>query len=622
MPRLYIIGLSVVCLTAGSAQAQYSNNGSAFVGGILGGILRSMPQQPQPSNAPQPTQPQPQPQPQSGYVQQAAPQPNPQVQQQINEERRQATVEAAEKTKQRQQAEAAARAKQQQAVLKAEADVKAKAVAEEKRNLVAINRIRADPALVAALGPDPRDITVLIVGKDTPTVIRDLNDKPTFQSAPVACFPFGGLASNPGSPEMRFLSGVMVDIAKKGGLPGAAITPRICDSTDIENYDLVIFSSDQVANGSLENLTTVVNAIGSRHFVVFGTFTVTDFEAAEQAKAGAAQAVLAKESADRQSAIDSFQTRDATVISAIYLASPASVVCLMGSNIEGVKYLLGRSDSPFAALADGNSTILPTASANAIFLNLKKHDCFAAIAPAGALKQVVAAFTRDGIPVEVSSGTIDGDKLANWKVLKEQDLLAQQTEQAGSLKAQREADANQKAEDQQKQALEAERQKNDEATRQAKIRDMQKLVASKANAVVDGFSNRLTGYMATVRDEIIANRPTSDQTITKFQPWAGDYATLIKQGWEFQPIRATIKDYGRAQWMKRAIEAISVRVELPMMNRVIGEKKTVCVDFVWINDEEFGLRRNPETISCDGYAATFDVWAQQNNFASQWTLLQ
>jgi hypothetical protein len=74
--------------------------------------------------------------------------------------------------------------------------------------------------------------------------------------------------------------------------------------------------------------------------------------------------------------------------------------------------------------------------------------------------------------------------------------------------------------------------------------------------------------------------------------------------------------------MNRTIEAISVRVEFPMMNRVIGQKATACVDFVWINDEEFDFERRPIAVSCDRYGATFTVWAQQNDFTSQWTLLQ
>ena len=293
----------------------------------------------------------------------------------------------------------------------------------------------------------------------------------------------------------------------------------------------------------------------------------------------------------------------------------------MASDPDGVRYMLKRSDSPFAGLVNGNSAILMAPTADAIFIDLKRHDCVAAIAPAGALKEIVVAFARQSLPIEIDSGTLDSGRLANWKVLAEQDLLAEQQAQAEQLREQRSADAKQRAEVEQKRALEAERQKSDEAARQARIQEMRKLVASKANAVVDGISDQLRNYMSTVREEIIAKQPPSRQALSVFQPWADEYATMVKQGWEFQPINASIEDYGRAQWKQRTIEAISMRVEFPMLNRVIGEKRTACVDFVWINDEEFGFRRNPITVSCDKYGPTFAAWSEENTFTSQWTLL-
>jgi hypothetical protein len=128
--------------------------------------------------------------------------------------------------------------------------------------------------------------------------------------------------------------------------------------------------------------------------------------------------------------------------------------------------------------------------------------------------------------------------------------------------------------------------------------------------------------MSTVRSEILGKEPASRQALSVFQPWADQYATWIKQGWEFQTINATTEDYGRAQWMHRTIEAVSMRVEFAMLNRVVGERKSACFDFIWINDEEFGFRRSPITVLCDKYQPTFNAWSEANNFSSQWKLLQ
>jgi outer membrane biosynthesis protein TonB len=624
MRRLVFFGLTMACLAAGDAQAQYPNQYQndappPFVGQFLNGILRSIPAQPPQTEAsPQQAQPQ------QGYVQQPSPQPNPKGQQQIEEEHRQAAAAAEERVKRRQQAEADARAKLHQADLKAMAEAKAKASAEARKNREAIAKLRAAPALVAALGSDPQDITALIVGKDTSTVIRDLDGKPAFQSAPVvACFPFGGLTTQPGSSEMRFLSDVMADIAKKGGLSGATVIPKVCDPSDIRHYDLVIFSSGQVAAAdSPEVLSALVNALVSGRFVTFGTFTVADFDAKEDARIAAAQATQAKKEAERQEAIENFEARDPALISAIYFQSPATVVCLMAPDAEGVRYLFTRGDSPFAGLVDKSTAVIGADSANGIFIAMKKHVCFAAVAPAGALKKIVAAFARENVPVQISGGYITNEQLANWKILKEQELLVEQAAQASLLQKQREINTKEAAEEEDKQALEAERQKNDEAVRQQKIQEMRRLVGSKANAVVDGFVGELRTYMTTIHDRIAAHRPPGTQVFSIFEPWADQFATQIEEGWAFQPVSATVEDYGRAVWKDRTIEAISIQVEFPMLNRVIGEKRTACVDFVWINDEEFGFWRNPTTMSCNEYGPAFKVWSEQNRFTSQWTLLQ
>ena len=421
---------------------------------------------------------------------------------------------------------------------------------------------------------------------------------------------------------MRFLSGVMASIARKGGVAGASIIPRVCDPSDLNSYALVIFSAGQVATTeSPEALSGVVNGLVSARFTALGTFTVAAFDAKENAAIADAQAKAAEQAAEREAGRQSFAIRNAAVISAIYLRSPAPVVCLMAPDPDGVRYLLSRSDSPFSRFITPDTTIVGAGSANDIFIAMKSHSCSAAIAPAGALKEIVAAFVRENIPIEIASGYLDSRKLANWKVLKEQSLVAEQAAQAAALKAQREADAKQQAEAAEGKALEAQREKNDEAIRQQKMQQMRKLVASKATAVVESFVGQLRLYMQTVHDKVAAKQAPGMQPMSIFEPWADRFVTQVERGWEFQPVRASIEDYGRAQWKDRTIEAISVRVEFPMLNRVIGERRTDCIDFTWINDEEFGFWRNPMTVACDEHGAAFKAWADSNSFASQWQLL-
>jgi len=625
MFRLGSITFTALWLITGNinpASAQ-SDAGAAFIGAVMGAIIGHLATQPPQTVQPPAYAPQPAQQPANVYP------PDPRVQQQIDEERQRAAADAADRVKHRQQADADAKAKQQQATLKAQVAAKAKADADDRARQGATTKLRTDPVLLSVLGADPRDVTALVVGKDTANVIRNMEGHPVFQSAPTACLPFGSLASQSDSPEWRFLASVTHTIVQKGGLVAnePSLMATVCVANEFGRYDLVLFSGAQVANGTLEVLSPLVDTLRQRQFVSLGTFTVADFLAGEAAKAAAAKAEAAKQAAERDEARAGFQTRDATTISGIHLESPAAVVCLMASDADGVRYILKRSDSPFANLVTATSVIRAASSADAIFIALKKRDCVAAIGPAGALRDVVTALVRDEVQVSVDSGLVDPARLANWKVLAEKDLITAQEQQAASLAERRRLDTVQAAEEDRRRTLAAEEQKHDEAARREVIEGMRTQVASKATAVVDGLATQANSHVSIVRDEVRDKRSPTKQVLSSFQPWATWVEAQIKSGWEFSAVNATVEDYGRAQWSARVeakprtIEAISVRVELPMLNRAIGEKTTSCWDFVWINDEEFGFRRNPIAVTCEEYKPAFGAWAEQNAFASQWKLL-
>jgi hypothetical protein len=527
----------------------------------------------------------------------------------------------------------------------AKAQVAAQAATEARRIQEATKKLRADPAFVAVLGADPRDVAVLIVGKDTPNVIRNLNGNPAFQVAPIACLPLGGMAAQPDSLEMRFLATVTASIEQKGGFSANSLLATVCDPADLGNYDLVIFTPTQVANGSLEVLTPLVEAIRSRQFVAFGSFTYAGFENAETAKITEARAVESRHAAERQEARANFQSRDPAIFSAIHFDYPAPVVCLLVSpDVDGLRYLIKRNDSPFGGLLNKASVVREVATPDALFISMKKHDCLAAIAPAGVLKVVMTALTRDNIIADIDGCSLSPDRLANWKIAAEKDLLAGQAQQATDVAEQRRLDAIETSKTNETRLLQAEREKNSEASRQEELERLRKQVVSKANAVVDSFADHMRTHLTSVGDEVIATkqRTATGQVLTvqqlttlrqqhasdrmdDFQPWASWLETKVQEGWVFSPITPVLEDYGRAEWKgtasERMIEAISVQVKFPAVNRTIGEKATYCVVFSYLNDEEFTFRRSQLAVPCDKYDAAFLIWTQQNKFKSQWKLL-
>jgi len=559
-----------------------------------------------------------------------------QQQQQDQDARQRAQAEA------RGKAEADAKARQQQADIdrqKAQADAKARADAQERRNRDAVNKLRADPALVAVLGADKRDVTALIVGKDTQHVVRNMQGDPVFQQNASACLPFGGIASDPSTPEWHFLASVKAAIERKGSAP---IVMTACDPADIGRYDLVVFSAGQVANSSLSALSAVIDALRTRQFVTYATFTMANFEAEERAKVAAAQAEQARQAAARDGARSGFQERDPSVVSAIYDVSPAPVVCLIATtDVDGLRYLLKRQDSPFTGMVTADSAIRELASADAIFIAFKRHECDAAIAPAGMLKPMVAAFTRDGVAFEVHTGTIDSDRLAQWRDLSVAELAAEKDAQARKIAEDLRKQQDLATDKSLQRTLEAQRIKNEESSRREELQRRRKLVEPKANADVDMITQRIRRHMDSVvteyqetkqriqlgtvlsyQEQIAArSKYVAERLDGGFQLWTGQFEDWVKEGWEFDAIKPTLEDFGQAQWRSRTIEAIAVKVEFPMLNRVIGERRTRCFEFIWINDAEFSFMRNPAAVPCESFGQAFARWSQENSFVSQWNLL-
>lgn len=545
---------------------------------------------------------------------------------------------AQEQARARQQAADAAKARQQAADAKAAADARAKADAEEKRRLEAANKLRSGPVFATLLGSDGQDITVLVVGADTPNVIRNLKGDPVFQNGATACLPFGmnGL-------DQKFLATVKKQVEQKGGLVSTSLLLTSCNPSDLAGYEVVVFSRGQVAGGTMEVLEPLANALHSRQFVSLGTYAIADFKAAEIAKADAERQTKMREEATRLDALNSFQTRDPSVVSVIHTEAPAGLVCIAASpDPEGVRYMLKRADSPFAHTVTASSVIRdPVADADAIFLAFKRHECTAAVAPAGILRDVMQGLIRDGFKVEVDAGVITAEQVSNWKVMSAQELADAQRKQQEFTEAERRREELRRQDEQARLQLEEQRRQRDETARREELARMRAQVASRAQAVADNFAKQIQRHIDSVvvqvsdtdqrarsgrvlqkREQDELQKKYDADRLSDFDTWPSLIWNLVSQGWEISPPKVGIEDYGRAQWQQRTIEAITVKMEFPIVNRKLGERKTACEEFTWLNDEEFGYARNPKVVPCEDYPTAFEQWSQANAFVSQWKLLQ
>jgi hypothetical protein len=254
-----------------------------------------------------------------------------------------------------------------------------------------------------------QDIIVLVSAHDTQRVVRDLSGTPQFFRPALACFPFKFMNSDPSTPQGRFLSEVLEEVRKKGN---GMVRMNPCTAKNFGQYDLLVFSPDQMdpaENPAIraENIQPIVDAVKQGSFVQYGKYSKEEFEANAQARAD----VIAKDEERRlrskAEAKREFDARDGADISAIYLKSPATNICVGGGPTDPLSALLAKQRVPvFADLFATTTKVLPPADANPIFMLVKQHDCDAIIGATAMLRDVIPALLRDNVIFDYHAGSV------------------------------------------------------------------------------------------------------------------------------------------------------------------------------------------------------------------------
>ena len=255
-------------------------------------------------------------------------------------------------------------------------------------------------------------------------------------------------------------------------------------------------------------------------------------------------------------------------------------------------------------------------TAEAIFVQAKRRQCGFIVGDATYLKPIVSALERDGQKVTIAPLWLKPEKVDEIiKIVasKSKDVNLQ-TQRRELEQRERDAEATRKQEEarqkvDQEDKLASAKKANDDKEKQEDLKRMRKLVESRGQALVDIHN-------AGVRKHVGKTERMGDG----WSPFPSWFLDRVKEEWEFGDTKATLEDYGLAKWRSRLIEAVVVKVEFPMINRLIGERQTACWQFVWINDEEFNIMRNAIAVPCDKYAAAFKKWTDENLFKSQWKL--
>ena len=254
-----------------------------------------------------------------------------------------------------------------------------------------------------------QDIIVLVSAQDTKRMVRDLSGTQQFVRQAQGCFPFKFMKPDPSTAEGRFLKEVLEEVEKKGA---GKVTMNTCTGKNFGQHDLLVFSPEQmnpVENPAIraENIQPIVDAVKQGAFIQYGKYARTEFEGNAQARAD----VIAKDEERRLRGKDEanreFVARDGAQISAIYLKSPATNICVVGGPTEPLPDLLTNRRVPaFADLLATETKVLPAADANPVFMSIKQHDCDAVIGTTGTLRLVIKALLRDNVVFDYHAGSV------------------------------------------------------------------------------------------------------------------------------------------------------------------------------------------------------------------------
>ena len=163
-----------------------------------------------------------------------------------------------------------------------------------------------------------------------------------------------------------------------------------------------------------------------------------------------------------------------------------------------------------------------------------------------------------------------------------------------------------------------------------------KLEADKAAAIAAGLPARQAALRETYSQEAMgafnllevstreffdASEANNRNGFDSLFPWLATWKSReIGDQWEFLPLSGQILEYGTATWKDRRAEAVFGEFQIPVKNRLLGEKKTHCIVIGYLVDAEFEIFRDPLETTCDESKAMVTKWKTGRDFESRWNV--
>jgi tetratricopeptide (TPR) repeat protein len=420
--------------------------------------------------------------------------------------------------------------------------------------------------------------------------------------------------------------------------PTSAPWSIICSSlqSNSENDVMAILRGDLQAHPTLQDL--LAQALSDRRVRPLVTIVRAPHDQA-----------IASYNSRAASAIRDIRNNQVRGVGLLSIQNQSDVVCSASEdNLELVRRLSARIRLGVVSGKKPSPNGIPLfGDIDDIFHQSKSGRCGFVYSDVEALVVFQSALERDArradfVPVFISSDEVSEIRAAIEAERRSADetRIAREAEAARRAAETRQEALRQAAEAEQRRQLDVVRRRNDEAHRREELERLRSSVVSRGRALTTNLDAILKRHIDSVTAELgeLRRRAQTGRVLSQqeqrveqvrfagervdnlFPSWSALVQRAMQEEWEYSPMQSELEDYGQANWRGRTIEAAAVRVHFPMVNRHIGERRTDCYVFVWIQDDEFRFWRQASSFRCDASNASFTRWAETNEFRSQWRL--
>jgi hypothetical protein len=370
--------------------------------------------------------------------------------------------------------------------------------------------------------------------------------------------------------------------------------PKIlCELSSLSKYDLIMFERLAFLNNKIELDLVLIDEIEKNNFKQALTLQGSDIAN----ELGKRQALSEKLESDVEKDLR-------TGFGVVRILNDSRTICGSVDRLQdGHLRLLRGKTSEFTDELNGRPTFSEILVEQA-FVSSKKGQCGLIYANATDLKSTLIGLRRDGVPYRV---------LPIWFDTKDVDAADAEVQAEKLLISQSEEKQKQQISDE---LAQAEAQQNTaEAIRARMQEQLRKTYGTTAKASSDELGEWLT-------DNINKGAVGTEAIKNAFPSYANWFADRLSKQWEVSNTKFELYDYGTASWNDRRIDAVFIKYEIKIKNRIIGKYEDRCSIIGWITDTEFAMNRDPFEVDCDKAEISLVDWERKRAFEERWIVRQ